>query len=157
MCCCQFHKVACLFSLLAKAETYASYQCVKGILLHLHASALAPGVQVITVCTVILAVDASQGKLYARIKVETAFIFETLAIFCTDAGTPGLVIAAQLMTIHISNIIVIFQTGIFGNQVYILTIITLPGTIQTYACILQISFATAIIGITIVIGYCQTN
>jgi len=157
MCCCQFYKVACIIQLLAQAEAYAPYQRIERILFYLHILLHANAVQIITVCIVVLAVDASQGQLYARIKVEAVVIFKTLAIFCADAGAPGLVIAAQLVTAVIEYLVVIIQLAVLGNDVNILSVFTLPGTVDACTVSRKIAAAVAIGCVTIVVGYCCTD
>ena len=70
---------------------------------------------------------------------------------------PGLVVAAQLMTISIAYIEFIFQTGIFSNQIQVLTVVALPGAIRAEARALEVCAAAAIGGIAIVIGQCYTS
>ena len=157
MCCCQLYKVACIIQLLTQAEAYTAYQCIERILLNLHILLHSNAVQIITVRIVILAVDASQGQLYARIKVEAVVIFETLAIFCADASAPGLVIAAQLMAAVIEYLVVIIQLAVLSDNVNILSVFALPGTVDACTVSGKIAAAIAVGSITIVVGYCCTD
>lgn len=113
--CCQLHKVACFIQLLTKAYSQSAYGCRKGILLYLELFVYSQAVQIITLRIVVLAVYSAYSKFNARIYIEAIAAFKALAIFCTQACCPVLVVAVQLMPAVVVNLELVFQTTALQN------------------------------------------